>query len=302
MRLKIIDETKSPFLFNSSHLFALIRTTPSVKTWLAIIQALGPRLTDPKARHNDFIALFRYAEDRDTVESVLKYRAEVVQSALYKPIDLKVGVAKGKKNLGGGSAENIFNFKAGLMPRNRAGSPRTSVASVNSVSVPQSPGKPTKAVAAVYAANATAKTEKYDNGRGELVWRESFGARAGGRVKDAIQAHAKPPPPPPPPLKPRTTKTTKISGPSNIPPPVSIVPAPPPPKTRPVSTVPNYSKPITTPPPPPHPVPASLLSAGALPPGKLPPATGPPSSMSTGPCAALWCLTPSFAGAMLVPT
>ena len=39
-----------PFLFTSAQLTVLLEITPSVKTRLAMIMMLGPRLTDPRTK------------------------------------------------------------------------------------------------------------------------------------------------------------------------------------------------------------------------------------------------------------
>jgi hypothetical protein len=49
-----------------------------VKTRIAFITEIGPRLVDPKAKSTEIIDLFRYVDDRTAVEEILKARALTV--------------------------------------------------------------------------------------------------------------------------------------------------------------------------------------------------------------------------------
>jgi hypothetical protein len=86
-RLSILDKEKAPFLFTSVQLMVMIDITLSVKTRLAFIEKLGPRLTDPKSKASQFVALFRFSEEKERVEGILKSRTQVVMSntSLYRP-------------------------------------------------------------------------------------------------------------------------------------------------------------------------------------------------------------------------
>ena len=62
--------------------------TPSVKTRLAMISHIGPRLIDPKAKASQLIALFRYVEEKEKVEAILKARTQVVMArslSMFRP-------------------------------------------------------------------------------------------------------------------------------------------------------------------------------------------------------------------------
>ena len=86
-RLAILEKEKGPFLFTSLQLMVMIDITLSVKTRLAFIEKLGPRLTDPKSKASQFVGLFRYSEEKERVEGILKSRTQVVMSntSLYRP-------------------------------------------------------------------------------------------------------------------------------------------------------------------------------------------------------------------------
>lgn len=101
-RLTILEKEKAPFLFTSLQLMVLIDITLSVKTRLAFIEKLGPRLTDPKSKASQFIGLFRFSEEKERVEGILKSRTQVVMSntSLYRPQGLS-------SSLGGADQHNI---------------------------------------------------------------------------------------------------------------------------------------------------------------------------------------------------
>ena len=88
-RLSFLETEKLPFLFSSMQLMTMVETiTPSVKTRLAMIHQIGPRLIDPKAKASQFIALFRYVEEKEKVEAILKARTQVVMArslSMFRP-------------------------------------------------------------------------------------------------------------------------------------------------------------------------------------------------------------------------
>ena len=57
--------------------------TPSLKTKLSIIAAIGPRLKDPKQHAEHFLSLFSYSVDKDAVIGVFKARAHKIQSEQF---------------------------------------------------------------------------------------------------------------------------------------------------------------------------------------------------------------------------
>jgi hypothetical protein len=80
-RLWHIDLLKKSFLFSSVQMLELCDITPSIKTKLAIIGHIGPRLMDPKAKHDAVMDLFQYAEQKQEAEAVLKARAQTLHAA-----------------------------------------------------------------------------------------------------------------------------------------------------------------------------------------------------------------------------
>ena len=45
---------------------------------------IGPRLTDPRSKTDEFIQIFRYAEDKSKVEEILKARQQTLASSMFK--------------------------------------------------------------------------------------------------------------------------------------------------------------------------------------------------------------------------
>jgi hypothetical protein len=78
-----LNEIKGPYLFSSDGLALLLETTTSIRTKIAIIQMVGPRLIDPKAKISYFTGLFRYTEEKSIVEEVLKARAQVLATSMF---------------------------------------------------------------------------------------------------------------------------------------------------------------------------------------------------------------------------
>ena len=91
-RLSILEQEKSQYLFTSTQLIALVEITPSIKTRLSIITMIGPRLTDPRAKVNEFMGMFRYSEEKERVQEVLKARTQVLASSLFKPSGLSAAI------------------------------------------------------------------------------------------------------------------------------------------------------------------------------------------------------------------
>ena len=61
----------------------ILEVTPSVKTRIAIIRMISPRLTDPKSESEAILNLFRYSEEKTQVEEALKARAKAIEKSRY---------------------------------------------------------------------------------------------------------------------------------------------------------------------------------------------------------------------------
>lgn len=92
-----LETQKAPYLFNSDSLFKILDTTTSIRTKLAIIDMIGPRLTDPKAKMDQFLDLFRFSDEKAHVEEVLKARAAILTSSMFK----NTNNSAGGKTMGG---------------------------------------------------------------------------------------------------------------------------------------------------------------------------------------------------------
>eukprot|EP01038_Epipyxis_sp_PR26KG_P011462 gene11462-15354_t len=103
----IIEREKNPYLFNSEDLTKLLDVTTSLPTKKTIINLIVPRLSDPRAKLDYFVGLFRFVEDKTQVEEVFKNRTEAMRSSLFKR-DSALLQGRGGRGLGG-----LFNGGGG---------------------------------------------------------------------------------------------------------------------------------------------------------------------------------------------
>ena len=89
-RLAFLENEKTPWLFTSQNLKDLTEITPSVKTRLSMISLIGPRLLDPRAKVDYFIGLFRFSEEKEKVQEILKTRTHVLASSLFRQSGLSL--------------------------------------------------------------------------------------------------------------------------------------------------------------------------------------------------------------------
>ena len=82
--LRVIEEEKTPYLFSSDQLMQLLLAITSVKTRIAIVGLIGPRLTDPSAKSTELLALFRFSEEKSKVEEILKARITTLKSTAFR--------------------------------------------------------------------------------------------------------------------------------------------------------------------------------------------------------------------------
>ncbi|KAJ1434199.1 hypothetical protein B484DRAFT_394151 [Ochromonadaceae sp. CCMP2298] len=77
-RLNLLDVVKEPYLFSSDDLEKILYVTESTKTRLEMIHLVGPRLLDPHVKTEKLIGMFRFAEEKEMVEEVLKARTHTL--------------------------------------------------------------------------------------------------------------------------------------------------------------------------------------------------------------------------------
>jgi len=82
-RLDILESVKEPYLFSSGDLVKIVEVTSSLKTRIAMITMLGPRLSDPNSHVATFTDMFRFNEDKKTVEEVLKARTNALNASQF---------------------------------------------------------------------------------------------------------------------------------------------------------------------------------------------------------------------------
>ena len=80
-KIEILDGMKAPYLFTSLQLIQLCDTITSLKTKMEFIRLLGPRLIDPSSKVSTFLSMFRYNDDKQNVENILRTRqTSLIQS------------------------------------------------------------------------------------------------------------------------------------------------------------------------------------------------------------------------------
>ena len=67
-RIALLADEKEGWLFSCEQVKAVCEVTPSVKTRIAFVEALGPRTWDPKHR-SLLVELFRYADEKTMGEA-----------------------------------------------------------------------------------------------------------------------------------------------------------------------------------------------------------------------------------------
>jgi hypothetical protein len=125
-RLSHVESIKKPFLFSSEQMLLICEITPSIKTKLAFIAQLGPRLTDPKAKHNAVLDIFQYAEQKQEVEAVLKARSQHILST-SSPAGSGLGMimsGRGGRGRGAGAGRGPVMAGRGGPARGAAGGGR----------------------------------------------------------------------------------------------------------------------------------------------------------------------------------
>jgi hypothetical protein len=82
-----IETTKTPFLYASADLLAILNCVTSQKTKLAIIEHLAPRLVDPKKHQPELLEIFRFVNEKEKVESLLKARSQTISASVFRRDD-----------------------------------------------------------------------------------------------------------------------------------------------------------------------------------------------------------------------
>lgn len=83
-RLILLETLKEPYLFTSSNLEKIVNITVSLKTRMSMIGLIGPRLTDPNAKITIFTDMYRFSEDKKSVEDILKTRTNTLNASQFK--------------------------------------------------------------------------------------------------------------------------------------------------------------------------------------------------------------------------
>lgn len=105
--LQYLESEKVPYLFSSKQLIQILSLTSSVKTRLAIIDHIAPRLTDPRVEYDNLVGLFRYSEEKSHVEDALKSRIQTMNHAIFKKESSAV-FNRGGRGRGLSSGKSMF--------------------------------------------------------------------------------------------------------------------------------------------------------------------------------------------------
>ena len=81
-----------------------------------MIAMIGPRLTDPKTKTNEFLELFRFAEEKSRVEEILKARANTISSTAFKQNTL-AGRGGGRGRGGAGRGTGLSFVSRATVPK-----------------------------------------------------------------------------------------------------------------------------------------------------------------------------------------
>ena len=81
--ISILEKEKTPFLFCSKDLRALIELTESSKTKMAMIQIIATRLTDPLEAKEELNNIFKYAEDKEKVADAMRQRHRSLHNSQF---------------------------------------------------------------------------------------------------------------------------------------------------------------------------------------------------------------------------
>ena len=76
VRLERLEAEKIPYTFSCENLLELISFTNSIKTKIAVIEMICPRVADPNAKKAEILEKFQYAADKQKVEAAIKDRAD----------------------------------------------------------------------------------------------------------------------------------------------------------------------------------------------------------------------------------
>jgi hypothetical protein len=126
-RLHMLESGKEPYLFSSDDLIQLVEITPSLKTRIEMISMIGPRLTDPTAKVAVFTGMFRYTEDKNIVEEVLKARTHAINASKFTN---RAGTNALRPGGGRGGAGRGVKMASALAGRGAAGRGGSRVQSV----------------------------------------------------------------------------------------------------------------------------------------------------------------------------
>ena len=125
-RLERLEAEKIPYTFSCENLLELISFTNSIKTKIAVIEMICPRVIDPNAKKAEILEKFQYAADKQRVEAAIKDRADMLVSRRFSanPSNLlQISPTAGGIGAGGaGRRPSPINLSLSLL-KSRPGQP-----------------------------------------------------------------------------------------------------------------------------------------------------------------------------------
>ena len=115
-KLEQLEEMKQPYTFTSADLAKIVEVTPSLKTRISIIRAIAPRLVDPASKIAHFTGLFRFQEDKHTVEEILKARTQTLVATKFSTAQQGGGGLQQRLLAGGGRGGSMRRASAPGVP------------------------------------------------------------------------------------------------------------------------------------------------------------------------------------------
>lgn len=77
-RIELLEDRRFPFLFTSEQLLELCALQTSQKTQMRFIEIIAPRLIDPAAKASALTGLFRFNNEKNQVEELLRNRGNAI--------------------------------------------------------------------------------------------------------------------------------------------------------------------------------------------------------------------------------
>jgi hypothetical protein len=82
--LNYVESSKVDYTYSSADLLSILNSITSLKTKMSIIEHIAPRLTDPKRYQTEIMEMFRFVQDKEKVEGLLRARSQSLNAGVFK--------------------------------------------------------------------------------------------------------------------------------------------------------------------------------------------------------------------------